>query len=145
MRPERFVTRKVVAAATRIHLGAREKLKLGNLGVRRDWGWAPEYVEAMWRMLQQDRPGDYVIATGETRPLRDFVAGAFGAFGLSWEEHVIEDPSLLRPSDLRSNAADPGKAAAALGWRAGVRMDGVVERMVEAELARRGPSGRAGP
>lgn len=136
LRPERFVTRKVVAAATRIHLGNRTKLRLGNLGVRRDWGWAPEYVEAMWRMLQQDQPGDLVIATGETRSLREFVAGAFGAFGLSWEDHVIEDPSLLRPSDLRSNAADPGKAAEVLGWKATVHMEGVVQRMVEAELER---------
>ena len=139
LRPERFVTRKVIAAATRIHLGSREKLRLGNLGVRRDWGWAPEYVEAMWRMLQQDRPGDYVIATGETRSLQDFVARAFGAFGLSWEDHVIEDPSLLRPSDLRSNAADPSKAARLLDWQATVKMEGVVERMVKAELGKLAP------
>lgn len=133
LRPERFVTRKVVAAACRISQGRRERLRLGNVGVKRDWGWAPEYVEAMWRMLQQDRPDDYVIATGETRSLEEFVAEAFAAVGLDWREHVDLDPALKRPADIEGNWANPEKAGRVLGWRATVRMREVVRRMLEAE------------
>ena len=133
LRPERFVTRKIVAAAARIARGSAERLLLGNMEVSRDWGWAPEYVEAMWRMLQAERPDDYVIATGETRSLRDFVAAAFAAAGLDWQAHVEVDPALLRPSDVSANFADPGKAERQLGWRAQARMDEVVRRLVAAE------------
>ncbi len=136
LRPERFVTRKIVAAACRIARGAKERLCLGNTRVRRDWGWAPEYVDAMWRMLQQDRPDDYVIATGETRSLEDFVACAFRAVGLESRDHVDVDPSLYRPADIEGNYADPGKAARVLRWRATVRMEEAIGRMVAAEMER---------
>ena len=137
LRPERFVTQKIIAAACRIADGSRETLTLGNMDVRRDWGWAPEYVDAMWRMLQQDQPDDYVIATGETHSLTDFIAAAFEAVGLNWKDHVRQDSALLRPSDIESIQADPSKAAAKLGWRAGHHMKDVVRMMVE---TRRGPS-----
>jgi GDPmannose 4,6-dehydratase len=133
LRPERFVTRKIVASACRIAAGGGETLRLGNLEVERDWGWAPEYVEAMWRILQQDTPDDYVIATGETSSLRDFVAAAFAEVGLDWEDHVVSDPSLLRPSDIMSVRANPAKAQNLLGWQAHNRMRDVVGMMVEAE------------
>ncbi len=135
LRPERFVTRKIVAAAARIAAGHAGKLRLGNMAVRRDWGWAPEYVDAMWRMLRQPAPGDYVVATGETRSLEEFVAEAFRAVGLDWRDHVEADPALKRPADVTANFADPGKAARVLGWRATVKMAEVVRRMVEAERA----------
>lgn len=135
LRPERFVTRKIVAAACRIARGSGERLRLGNLAVKRDWGWAPEYVEAMWRMLQQERPDDYVVATGETRSLEEFAEAAFRAAGLRWREHVDVDPSLFRPTDIEGNWANPEKAGRLLGWRAEARMDEVVRRMVAAERA----------
>ena len=142
LRPERFVTQKIVGAACRIAGGSREPLVLGNLDVSRDWGWAPEYVEAMWRMLRQPRPCDYVIATGETHPLRAFVERAFAAVGLDWREHVRSDPALARPSDIAVSRADPSRAAAELGWRASMRMPQVVDAMVAAHRgaspARRG-------
>jgi GDPmannose 4,6-dehydratase len=133
LRPERFVTRKIVAAACRIARGSGERLRLGNTRVKRDWGWAPEYVDAMWRMLQQERPDDFVVATGETRSLEEFVAAAFEGVGLEWRAHVDVDPALFRPADLGRNHADPAKAARVLGWRATVRMEEAVRRMVAAE------------
>jgi GDPmannose 4,6-dehydratase len=133
LRPERFVTRKIVAAASRIAAGSGERLRLGNTKVKRDWGWAPEYVDAMWRMLQQDRPGDYVVATGETRSLEEFVASAFGAVGLDWRAHVDVDPALYRPADIEGNWANPARAARALGWKAATDMAGAVSRMIAAE------------
>jgi GDPmannose 4,6-dehydratase len=136
LRPERFVTRKIVAAAARIAGGSRERLKLGNMHVKRDWGWAPEYVDAMWRILQQERPDDYVVATGETRSLEEFVAAAFGAVSLDWRAHVDVDPGLLRPADIEANHANPEKAARVLGWRASVRMENAVRKMLDAERAR---------
>lgn len=136
MRPERFVTQKIISAACRIAAGRRDTLTLGNMNIRRDWGWAPEYVDAMWRMLQQDRPDDYVIATGETNSLTDFIAAAFEAVGLDWKDHVRQDPSLLRPSDIESIRANPAKAAERLGWRAGYKMKEVVRMMVEARRGR---------
>ncbi len=135
LRPERFVTRKIVAAACRISRGSGERLPLGNIAVRRDWGWAPEYVEAMWRMLQHERPDDYVVATGETRSLEEFVGAAFAAAGLDWRAHVDIDHALLRPSDIEGNYATPEKAARVLGWRATARMEDVAKRMMAAELA----------
>jgi GDPmannose 4,6-dehydratase len=136
LRPERFVTRKVVAAVARIAAGAGETLSLGNMAVRRDWGWAPEYVDAMWRMLQRDQPEDFVIATGESHTLEDFVDEAFQAAGLSWREHVTVDPGLLRPSDLTSGRANATKAEKLLGWRARLGMRDVVKAMLEAESRR---------
>lgn len=135
LRPERFVTQKVVRAACRIAGGGGERLRLGNLDIQRDWGWAPEYVEAMWRMLQHDAPRDFVIATGETRALRDFVAESFAALGLDWTDHVEIDPTLMRPTDIRISRADPSLALAQLGWQAETRMAEVVRRMVEAAAA----------
>jgi GDPmannose 4,6-dehydratase len=132
LRPERFVTQKIVRAACAIAAGAKSKLKLGNLSVERDWGWSPEYVEAMWRMLQQQRAEDYVLATGTTSRLEDFVAEAFGLVGLDWREHVESDPSLLRPADIRIGRANPAKALAQLGWRAACTMRDVVRKMVSA-------------
>lgn len=133
LRPERFVTQKIVAGACRIAAARGEgKLKLGNLSVERDWGWAPEFVEAMYRMLQQPVASDYVIATGESRPLQDFVAQAFECVGLDWRDHVESDKSLLRPTDLQKGWGDPSKANRELGWTAECKMNGVVEKMVEA-------------
>jgi GDPmannose 4,6-dehydratase len=132
LRPERFVTQKVVAAACRIAAGSRERLKLGDLAIRRDWGWAPEYVEAMWRMLQSDAPADYVICTGETNPLSAFVEEAFAAVGLRAADHVEQDQSLFRPADLRSSIGSPAKARERLGWSARRKMRDVVRDMVAA-------------
>jgi GDPmannose 4,6-dehydratase len=134
LRPLRFVTRKIVAAACRIHRGSGEKLYLGNANISRDWGWAPEYVEAMWQMLQQDRPDDYIIATGRTRSLQDFVSLAFDGLGLDWREHVVIEPALCRPSDLEANYANAEKAARAFGWRSTVGLEEIVTRMVSAEM-----------
>ncbi len=133
LRPERFVTRKIVAAAARIAAGSKERLRLGNIDIARDWGWAPEYVEAMWRMLQQDTPSDYVIATGETRKLSDFIEVAFAQVGLNWKEWVDIDPEFFRPTDLKVGRADPSKALRELGWHATIHLDDVVKRMVAVE------------
>ncbi len=133
LRPERFVTQKIIKAACRIAAGSKECLHLGNLDIYRDWGWAPEYVDAMARMLQQDKPEDIVIATGETHALEDFVSAAFEAVGLDWHDHVISDPLLMRPTDLRISRANPVLAEKKLGWRATLRMHDVVRSMVSAE------------
>jgi GDPmannose 4,6-dehydratase len=133
LRPPRFVTRKVVSAAVRIAAGSGETLRLGNMDIRRDWGWAPEYVDAMWRMLQQGQADDYVIATGRSDSLRDFVDHAFRAVGLSWRDHVQEDRSLFRPTDLPSVVGNPQRAFERLGWKAERTMPEVVKAMVEAD------------
>ena len=135
LRPARFVTRKIVQAACRIALGAEERLSLGNIEVQRDWGWAPEYVDAMWRMLQAEEPEDFIVATGRTYSLRDFVAEVFAAVGLDWEEHVVHNPELLRPSEIMVSLADPGKAYRRLGWRARYFMPDVAKMMVAEEMA----------
>lgn len=132
LRPERFVTRKVALAARRIADGDREKLRLGRIDIARDWGWAPDYVDAMWRLLQQERPDDYVIATGLSSTLADYVAEVFAAFGLDWQDHVVSDPALGRPSDLDWSGADPARAERDLGWRAEIRMPEVARRMAQA-------------
>ncbi len=133
LRPARFVTRKIVSGAAAIAAGSGGKLVLGNLDIARDWGWAPEYVEAMHRMLTAGTPDDYVIATGHTARLEDFVAAAFAYFGLDWRDHVETSAEFARPSDIRTSRADPSRAAERLGWRAGSRMEEVVRRMCEAE------------
>ena len=133
LRHERFVTMKVVAAAVRIARGSKEKLRLGDTSIVRDWGWAPEYVDAMWRMLQRDQPADYVIATGESHALDEFVVAAFAQAGLEAREWVEADASLRRPVDIAVGRADPGKAARELGWRAQYRMRDVVRMLVEAQ------------
>ncbi|MGL5034087.1 MAG: GDP-mannose 4,6-dehydratase [Microcystaceae cyanobacterium] len=134
LRPERFVTQKIIAAACRIAQGAKETLFLGNIEIRRDWGWAPEYVEAMALMLQQSEPRDYVIATGESYSLAEFVAAAFMAVGLDWQEFVQVDANLMRPTDLAVGLGNPTKAKIELGWEAKYRNQEVVKMMVKANL-----------
>ncbi len=131
LRSDRFVTKKIISGACRIADGERTPLRLGNLNIQRDWGWAPEYVEAMWRMLQQDEPDDYIIATGHSYPLEEFVRAAFAHVGLDWRDHVAVDQSLMRPTDLRIGRANPGKAERKLGWKATLRMPDVVRLMTE--------------
>ena len=134
LRPERFVTQKIIKSACRIFKGSIEKLFLGNISVQRDWGWAPEYVEAMWLMLQQDTLDDYVVATGETNSLEDFVRITFALLDLDWSDHVVLDNSLLRPSDISIGKGNPAKICQKLGWAAKSKMSEVVKMMVEAEL-----------
>jgi len=131
LRPDRFVTQKIVNAACRIASGSSETLNLGNIEVRRDWGWAPEYVEAMWLMLQQNQPEDYIVATGKTFSLKEFVIEVFSCLDLNWEDHVQLNPALLRPTDIMASVASPAKAKDQLGWRAGNTMPDVARLMVE--------------
>jgi GDPmannose 4,6-dehydratase len=136
LRPERFVTKKIVSAACRIAAGSKEKLSLGNISICRDWGWAPEYVEAMWLMMQQKSPDDYVIATGESHSLQEFVAAAFDAVGLDWRKHVVSDPSLYRPTEIIAGRGNPAKARERLGWKAQYKMHDVVRLMIQEEQNR---------
>ena len=138
-----FVTRKVTNAAARIKLGLQDKLALGNLDAKRDWGFAGDYVDAMWRMLQADTPDDYVIATGETHSVRDLVEIAFGRVGLPWEEHVRIDSQLVRPAEVDLLVGDPSKAAASLGWKPKMSFRELVETMVDADLERNRGTGRS--
>jgi len=133
LRPARFVTRKITSAAARIANRAGERLSLGNLSIRRDFGWAPDYVEAMWAMLQQATADDLVIASGVSHSLEEFVAAAFAEVGLDWRDHVDRDPALKRPSDIGCSLGDPAKAARMLGWRAKVDFSEIAARMVRAE------------
>lgn len=130
LRPERFVTSKIVSAAVRIGNGSKEKLTLGKMDVFRDWGWAPDYVDAMWRMLQQPEPDDYVIATGEERSLQDFVGETFRQVGLDWQKHVRTDSSLFRPSDIERSRGNAAKAREKLGWTAHHGFSDVVRLLV---------------
>lgn len=132
LRPDHFVTQKVARTAYLISIGAEKTLRLGRLDITRDWGWAPEFVDAMWRILQQPNPMDYVIATGHSAPLSEFVAEAFNAVGLDWRDHVEIDASLGRPTDLAWSGADPQRAQQELGWRASITMPEVAKRMVTA-------------
>jgi GDPmannose 4,6-dehydratase len=134
LRPNRFVTRKIVRTAIEIARGGEERLVLGNVGIERDWGWAPEYADAMWRMLQHDEPGDYVIATGQTRPLSDLVAAVFGRLGLDWRDHVDIDETLFRPTELQRVELSPARARDKLGWVAASKMDDVVAHLVDCAL-----------
>jgi len=133
LRPQRFVTQKIVAAVSRIAQGSQEKLYLGNVDIKRDWGWAPEYVEAMYKILQQEEPDDYVIATGESYTLEEFVVAAFDSVGLNWQDYVITDRSLFRPTDLAISRGNPTKAREKLGWQAQYKMPDVVRMMVQAK------------
>jgi GDPmannose 4,6-dehydratase len=133
LRPERFVTRKIVSAVSRIAAGSSERLVLGRLDIVRDWGWAPEYVGAMWRMLQHPTPCDFVISTGVASSLEQFVAAAFEAAGLDWRRHVSSDRSLFRLTDIAWSQGDPARAEHELGWRANYRMADVVREMLRAE------------
>jgi GDPmannose 4,6-dehydratase len=134
-RGETFVTRKITRAAARIKAGLQDSLFLGNLDARRDWGYAKEYVEAMWLMLQQDEPDDYVIATGETHAVREFLEEAFSHAGLDWREFVKIDPKYYRPAEVDLLVGDPGKARRKLGWEARTRFKELVRLMADADLA----------
>ncbi|PNG23221.1 GDP-mannose 4,6-dehydratase [Streptomyces cahuitamycinicus] len=134
-RGETFVTRKIACAAARIARGEQDVLHLGNLEARRDWGYAPEYVDAMWRMLQQDEAGDYVVATGTSYSVRDFLSFCFEHAGLDWERHIRFDERYLRPSEVPDLVGDASKAEGELGWRATVHAPELARIMVDAELA----------
>ena len=131
-----FVTRKVTDGVARIKLGLAADLKLGNLDAHRDWGFAGDYVRAMWLMLQQDQPDDYVVATGTAHSVQQLVEVAFGHAGLDWRRHVKTDPALLRPAEVDHLIGDPSRATQVLGWEPTVDFDGLVKMMVEADLAR---------
>jgi GDPmannose 4,6-dehydratase len=131
-----FVTRKVTDAVARIKLGMATELRLGNLDARRDWGYAGDYVRAMWLMLQQDQPDDYVVATGETWSVRDLVEAAFSYVELDWREFVVQDPRFMRPAEVDLLVGDPARARAALGWEPEVGFHELVRMMVDADLAR---------
>lgn len=132
LRPQRFVTQKIVSTACRIARGSGETLTLGNIDIARDWGWAPDYVDAMWRMVQQDVADDYVIATGHTCQLRDFIRVVFEQVGLHWSDHVTSDPTLFRPTDIAGGYANPTRAREKLGWTAQHTMEEVAALMVAA-------------
>lgn len=133
-RGETFVTRKITRAATRIKLGRQSKLYLGNLDAKRDWGFAGDYTEAMWLMLQQHDPDDYVIATGESYSVRDFLNEAFGYLGISWEDHVVIDPKYFRPTEVNELRGDASKARNLLGWKPRVNFKQLVHMMVDADI-----------
>src|SRR5271156_2277383 len=134
IRPQRFVTRKVVAAACRIARGSDEKLTLGNMQIRRDWGWAPEYVDAMWRMLQCETAHDFVIATGVSHSLEEFVKESFAVLNLDWRDHTTVSEALLRPSDISDGKGNAAKAERILSWKAKAHMKDVISLMIKAEL-----------
>jgi GDPmannose 4,6-dehydratase len=134
-RGETFVTRKITRAAAMIKAGLQDKLYLGNLDARRDWGYAKEYVEAMWLMLQQDRPDDYVIATGETHSVKELLTEAFSHVGLDWQDYVEIDPMYYRPTEVDLLVGDGSKAKATFGWEATTRFKGLVRLMVDADQA----------
>jgi len=131
-----FVTRKVTDGVARIKKGKAKELKLGNLDAHRDWGFSGDYVRAMWMMLQQEQPDDYVIATGESHSVRELVEIAFGHAGLNWKDFVSEDPALIRPAEVDHLIGDPAKAKARLGWTPSVNFAGLVKMMVDADLER---------
>jgi len=133
-RGDTFVTRKITRAATRIKLGLQDRLYLGNIDAERDWGYAGDYVKAMWLMLQQDQPDDYVIATGERHSVREFCNRAFSILDLEWEEHVEVDEQYMRPSDVDRLQGDASKARKVLGWQPSVTFDSLVEMMIETDL-----------
>ena len=134
LRPTRFVTQKIIQTAKRIANGSNEKLSLGRLDIERDWGWAPEYVEAMWKMLQLDRPADFVIATGETNSLEYFVNEVFNFHKLNWKNYVIQDPKFLRPSELKISRADPSKANRELNWNPKIKLKDTIKLLCEYEF-----------
>ncbi|MBE9537149.1 MAG: GDP-mannose 4,6-dehydratase [Proteobacteria bacterium] len=133
-RGETFVTRKITRAATRIKLGLQEKLYLGNLDAKRDWGFAGDYVEAMWLMMQEEKPDDFVVATGKTYSVREFVEKVFGRLELDWEQYVEIDPRYFRPTEVELLLGDPAKAKKAFNWEPKVDIDGLVEMMVDHDM-----------
>lgn len=135
MRPERFVTRKIIASACRIAQGSKEQLRLGDIDIERDWGWAPDYVEAMWLMTQQPTGADYVVATGRTVSLAYFIERVFAELDLNWREHVKSDPQLYRPSENRVSRANTARIRAELGWQHRFEIEDVVREMVTYQLS----------
>jgi GDPmannose 4,6-dehydratase len=133
-RGETFVSRKITRGVARIRAGLQDTLYMGNLEAKRDWGYTPEYVEAMWRMMQLDEPDDFVIATGETHTVREFLERAFTHAGLDWEKHVVIDPRYFRPTEVDILQGDASKAARVLGWRPKVRFEELVRIMVDADV-----------
>lgn len=138
LRGQDYVTRKITLAAARIKLGLQRELRLGNLSVRRDWGYAPEYVEAMWLMMQQDQPDDFVIATGESHSVLEFVQKAFAYVGLDWQDYVVIDPAFYRPAEVNVVVGDAAKARTRLNWRPATTFDQLVRIMVDADIRRAG-------
>ncbi len=134
LRPMRFVTRKIIHAVASLAMGKDIKLSLGNLDIERDWGWAPEYVQAIAMMLEQPSPEDWIIATGQSHTLREFVRGAFDLIGKDWRVYVSQDKNLMRPADILRNKVDPSKAASHLGWKAKYAMKEVIGMMLDAEM-----------
>jgi GDPmannose 4,6-dehydratase len=135
-----FVTRKISDGVARIKLGLASELALGNLDAQRDWGFAGDYVRAMWLMLQNDQPIDYVIATGTTHTIRHACEVAFGHVGLDWEQHVVLDKRFLRPAEVELLVGDAGKAERELGWKPAVTFEEMMAMMVDADLARLAPA-----
>ena len=133
-RGENFVTRKITMGLAAIKKGRSRELRLGNLDAKRDWGYAKDYVEAMWRILQQEKPDDYVVATGETHSVREFLDEAFGYAGLDWQEYVTVDPKYFRPAEVDILLGDPTKARTTLGWKPGVSFRDLVRLMVDADM-----------
>ena len=133
LRKERFVTKKIIKTAYRISRGENIKLELGNIKIKRDWGWAPEYVEALWLMLQQKEPNDFIIATGKTISLKDFVMLTFKFLNLNWKDHVILNDAYLRPTDILAGYANPLKANKILGWQAKYKVEDVIKMLIEEE------------
>jgi GDPmannose 4,6-dehydratase len=133
-RGETFVTRKITRAAARIKAGLDDKVYLGNLDAKRDWGYAKEYVEAMWLMLQQEEPDDYVVATGETHSVQELLEEAFSYIGLDWRKHLEIDPHYYRPAEVDLLVGDPAKARSKLGWEARTRFKELIRLMVDADL-----------
>ncbi|HIP73102.1 MAG TPA: GDP-mannose 4,6-dehydratase, partial [Anaerolineae bacterium] len=129
-----FVTRKITHHVAQIKLGLTDELRLGNLDARRDWGYAGDYVQAMWLMLQQDNPDDYVVATGETHSVEEFLVAAFGCVNLDWHDYVVQDERFMRPAEVDLLVGDPGKAGRQLGWEPNVSFSELVEMMVNADI-----------
>jgi len=136
IRPKRFVTKKIIESACRISKGSNEKLKLGNILIKRDWGWAPEYVEAMFLILQNSKPDDFVIATGKSITLKEFVQKTFEYFNMNYENYVEYDNNLIRPTDLNYSLGDPSKAKKNLNWQPKYFVDDVIKMMIEDELTK---------
>jgi GDPmannose 4,6-dehydratase len=133
LRPERFVTQKIISTACRIAAGSSEKLLLGNTNINRDWGWVPEYVEAMYLMLQQEKADDYVVATGTSHKLSDFVSHTFSELDLDWNQYVVIDEALLRPTDILLGRGNPSKAKEKLKWEAKITMPTIIKNMIQAK------------
>ena len=138
LRPERFVTQKIIVGASKIKAGLIQKIQLGNLDICRDWGWAPEYVQAMWLMMQQKEPGDFVIATGRMESLTYFVAKAFEYFDLDWQKYVEINPSFFRPNEIQNSVGNPQRAIESLKWSKPTDIDGVIQMMCAAQAKKTG-------